>query len=103
VRCNVITFEIPIPGFPDKSENVSQINLKYVLGYISDISKIYLGCECIRDTSWIYPRCIPDIGIADLSNIPNLSRIYPGFILDNRFIPDSSVYPAYIWDSKAGG
>jgi hypothetical protein len=46
----------------------------------------------------MYPGYIPD-----LSNIPNLSRIYPGFIRDDRLIQDSSVYPEYIQDSKAGG
>jgi hypothetical protein len=52
----------------------------------------------IRDVYGMYPRCIPNS-----SNIPDLSRIYPGFILDDRFMRDSSAYPAYISDSKAGG
>jgi hypothetical protein len=33
----------PSLGIPDKSENISQIYLGYILGYISDISWIYLG------------------------------------------------------------
>jgi hypothetical protein len=57
---------------------------------------MYLGY--IRDISQMYPGYIPD-----LFNVPDLSRIYPGFIPDDRLIQDSSVYPAYIWDSKAGG
>jgi hypothetical protein len=55
------------------------------LGYIPDISQMYPGY------------------ILDLSNIPDLSRIYPGFIPDDGGIQDSSVYPAYNRDSKAGG
>jgi hypothetical protein len=33
----------PSLGIPDESENISQIHLGYILGYISDISWIYLG------------------------------------------------------------
>jgi hypothetical protein len=54
--------------------------------------------EYILDLFQIYPRFIPN-----LSNISNLSRTHPKFILDNRLIRDSSVHPAHIWDSKAWG
>jgi hypothetical protein len=33
----------PSLGIPVKSENISQKYLGYILGYILDISKIYLG------------------------------------------------------------
>jgi hypothetical protein len=76
------SYIFPLPpslGIPDKSENISQIYLGYILGCISDISKIYLGYICIPDISQMYPGYIPD-----LPNIPDLSGIYPGFILDDR-------------------
>jgi hypothetical protein len=62
----------PSLGIPDKSDNISQIYLGYILGNILDISKIYLGYRCIREMN---PKYIPD-----LSNIPDLSRIYHRFI-----------------------
>jgi hypothetical protein len=61
----------PSLGIPDKSENIFQIYLEYILGYILDTSQIYLGYRCIPDISSIYPRCIPDI-----SQIHPTSRIY---------------------------
>jgi hypothetical protein len=33
----------PKLGIPNNSENISQIYLVYILGYILDILKIYLG------------------------------------------------------------
>jgi hypothetical protein len=75
----VILYHTPSLGVPDKSENIFRLYLGYILGYILDISKIYLGYRCIPDISQMYPRYIPD-----LSNISDLSRIYPGFIPDDR-------------------
>jgi hypothetical protein len=65
----------PSLGIPDEFENISQIYLGYILGYILDMSKIYLGYRCIRDISGIYPRCIPNISQIYLEYIPDLSRI----------------------------
>jgi hypothetical protein len=72
-------------GIRDKSENISQMNLGYILGCISNISQIYLGYECIRDASRIYPRCISDISQIDL-----ISRIYLEYIPDLSWKTDSS-------------
>jgi hypothetical protein len=69
----------PSLGIPDKSENRYQICLGYILGYILDTSKIYLGYRCIPDISQMYLGYIPN-----LSNIPKLSGIYPGFIPNDR-------------------
>jgi hypothetical protein len=76
-----ISFPCPPPslGIPYKSENISQIYSGYILGYISDTSKIYLGYRCIPDISWIYPRCIPDV-----------SQIYPTSRIYLKYIPDLS-------------
>jgi hypothetical protein len=38
-----------------------------------------LGYRCIRDISWIHPRCIPDS-----------SQIYPTFWIYLEYIPDLS-------------
>jgi len=48
-------------------------------GCIPDLSGILIYPGYIPDTSQMYPKYIPN-----LSNIPDLSGIYPGFILDDR-------------------
>jgi hypothetical protein len=92
----------------------SQINLrmypKYIWDIFRDIFKIYPRFIWDMNAFGIYPRYIPDVSliyttcctnnIPDSSDISDLSRIYPGFILDNRFIWDLSVYLANIQDSK---
>jgi hypothetical protein len=75
----------PSLGIPDKSKNISQIYLWYILGYISDTSKIYLGYRWIRIISQMYPRYIPDISLIYLS-----SWIYLEYILDLSRMTDES-------------
>lgn len=53
--------------------------------------------ECIPNVSEMYSRYIPDS-----SKIPHISRIHSRFIPNDRLIRNSTVYPAYIQDSKAG-
>jgi hypothetical protein len=72
----------------------SQINLRiyprYIWDIFWDIFRKYPRFIWDIDESGIYPGYIRDISqmnpgyIPDLSNIPNLSRIYPGFIPDDR-------------------
>jgi hypothetical protein len=53
-----------------------------------DESNIYLGYRSIPDTSWIYPRCIPDI-----SQIYPTSRIYLEYIPDlSRMTDETGIY-----------
>jgi hypothetical protein len=77
----------PSLGIPDKSENISQIYLGYILGYILDISKIYLGYRCIPDISQIYPT-----SWIYLEYIPDLSRMTDEFGI-HLFIPNISGIP----------
>jgi hypothetical protein len=74
--------------------NIFGIYSGIYLRYIPNI----LGYECIRDISWIYPRCIPDIYQIHLTSqiyleyIPNLTRMTnsSGIYL---FIPQISGIP----------
>jgi hypothetical protein len=61
-------------GYPPalESENISKIYLGFIFGYNLDTSKIYLRYRSILDVSQMYPGYIPD-----LSNILELSGIYP--------------------------